>query len=293
MHNLTPSAIELVDFYDDGEQARHFQFRLLDGAVSASADPALTEPTLTKQDTGWQKVQIGQFFMLNVPGVGEAPFTFTQMPDEQGHFRALVRQMGAVTTALFGLQPGQILGARGPYGIGWPMNEISGKRILVVGGGCGLAPLVGVVDHLVEQQNYTQLTVVYGARSQQAKMLNPERERWQQFIPVFNMIENGDLNGDENEYHGRPIDIMPTVLDSFGELPDVVLLAGPQVMMFGMADYLVASGVYDHAIYLSIERRMHCGLGTCGHCYLKHQYICTDGPTFRWDVLQPYLPEDH
>ncbi|WP_299018456.1 FAD-binding oxidoreductase [uncultured Photobacterium sp.] len=278
MHNLTPSAVQLIDFYDDGEQARHFHFRLIGASESQSSH------------SDWQHVKTGQFFMLCLPEVGEAPFTFTQVPDEDGNFRALVRRMGSVTSALFKLEAGQVLGARGPYGIGWPMDKIADKRILVVGGGCGLAPLVGLVDKLIEQQNYTQLTVVYGARNRQAKMLNPERAKWQQYIPVFNMVENGETNGDENEYSGTPIDIMPTVLDSFGELPDIVLLAGPEAMMFGLAEYLVAYGISDHSIYLSIERRMHCGVGTCGHCYTKSKYVCTDGPTFRWDELKQYLP---
>lgn len=282
MHSLTPSAIQLVDFYDDGEHTRHFHFRLL------------AEPKVTSHDhhARWQQAQTGQFFMLNVPSLGEAPFSFTEAPDENGDFRALIRRMGTVTSALFELQAGQILGARGPFGIGWPMDEIINKRILAVGGGCGLAPLVSVVNQLIEQQNYTQLTVVYGARTRQAQMLNPERERWQHIIPVYNTIEDGPTNGGDNEYSGTPIDIMPTVLDSFGELPEVVLLAGPEAMMYSMAEYLAAYGISDHSIYLSIERRMHCAVGTCGHCYVKSNYVCTDGPTYRWDKLQQYLEQE-
>ncbi len=157
--------------------------------------------------------------------------------------------------------------------------------MLVIGGGCGLAPLVSVVNQLIEHQNYTQLSVIYGARTRQTQMLNPEREHWQHIIPVFNTIEEGRVNGGDNEYMGTPSDILPTVLDSFGELPEVVLLAGPEVMMYSMAEYLVAYGISDHAIYLSIERRMHCAVGTCGHCYMESKYACTDGPTFRWDQL--------
>lgn len=278
MHNLTPSAIELVDFYDDGEHARHYQFRLV------------TEPGPGGKDElhHWQKAHAGQYFMLCVPGVGEAPFSFTAAPDEKGNFRALIRRMGAVSSALFDCETGQILGARGPYGVGWPLKQIIDKHILVVGSGCGLASLAGIVNALIEQQNYTQLTVVYGARNRQVQMLNPEREHWQHIIQVFNMIEDGKTNGGENEYSGTPIDIMPMVLNSFGELPDVALLAGPEAMMTSMAEYLVASGLSDHSIYLSVERRMHCAVGTCGHCYMKHKYVCTDGPIFSWDRIRQY-----
>ncbi|WP_027252297.1 FAD-binding oxidoreductase [Photobacterium halotolerans] len=279
MYSLTPTAVRLIDFYDDGEHARHFTFRLLNTASQT-----------TKAQDNWMKAKTGQFFMLCLPSVGEAPFTFTQLPDQHGNFRALVRKIGSVTSALFELEAGQILGAKGPYGKGWPMDKVCNKRVLVVGGGCGLAPLVGVVNQLIEQQNYTQLMVVYGARNRQLKMLTPERRYWQQVIPVFNMIEDGNTEPGENESGGTPVDILPTVLGQFAQGPDVVLLAGPQAMMFAVAKYLVASGVSEQAIYLSIERRMHCGVRTCGHCYLKDKYVCSDGPTFRWDDLKQYIP---
>ncbi|WP_330959572.1 FAD/NAD(P)-binding protein [Photobacterium sp. 53610] len=280
MHNLAPTAIRLIDFYDDGEHARHFRFQLFN-----------TDPGATAVHHDWMQAKTGQFFMLCLPAVGEAPFTFTQVPDQQGYFRALVRKMGQVTSALFQLEPGQILGARGPYGEGWPMDQVINKSILVVGGGCGLAPLVGVVNQLVAQKNYAQLMVVYGARSRQARMLTPERRQWQQAIPVFNAIEDGDLEPGQNEFSGTPVDLLPMVLGQFQQGPDVVLLAGPQAMMFAAAKHLVTSGVSEQGIYLSIERRMHCGVRTCGHCYLKDKYICSDGPTFRWDVLQAYIPQ--
>lgn len=307
MHNLTPMAIRLLDFYEDGEHTRHFTFRLLDpepdnpesqvSGIAESEEAGTESPvsasSASARQSDWMKAETGQFFMLCLPAVGEAPFTFTQLPDQQGTFRALVRKMGSVTSALFQLEAGQILGARGPYGKGWPMAEVINKRVLVVGGGCGLAPLVGVVNQLIAQQEYTQLMVVYGARSRQAKMLTPERKHWQQVVPVFNTIEDGDIDTGENEYAGTPLDILPMVLSQFDETPDVVLLAGPQAMMFAVAKQLTAGGIAESAIYLSIERRMHCGLQTCGHCYLKDKYVCTDGPTFRWDELKQHLPDSY
>lgn len=279
MHNLTPTAIRLIDFYDDGEHTRHFTFRLLS-----------TECEAAGQHSEWMKAQTGQFFMLCLPFVGEAAFTFTQLPDQQGNFRALIRKMGSVTSALFELEVGQILGAKGPYGKGWPIDDLTNKRVLVVGGGCGLAPLVGVVNQLIEQKSYTQLMVIYGSRSGKAKMLTPERSHWQQVIPIFNTIEDGGIEPGCHEFAGTPVDILPMVLNQFDQCPDRVLLAGPQAMMFAVAKHLLASGVSEQSIYLSIERRMHCGVRSCGHCYLKDRYVCSDGPTFRWDVLKQYIP---
>ena len=136
MHNHIPDAIELVDYIDDGEQARHYQFRLRN--INSHA---------TTYD--WQSAQPGQFFMLNVPSIGEAAFTFTEPPNEKGEFRALIRQMGKLTSTLFTLPKGETLGARGPFGRGWPLEEITGQNIIIIAGGCGLAPLVNLIDSLI------------------------------------------------------------------------------------------------------------------------------------------------
>nr|WP_319557139.1 FAD-binding oxidoreductase [uncultured Vibrio sp.] len=271
MFNLTPDSIEVIDFYDDGEDTRHYHFRLL------------------QLDPKWMKTQSGQFFMLCVPGIGEAPFTFTQLPDESGNFRALVRKMGAVTQALFTKERGEILGARGPFGYGWKASELVDKKILVIGGGCGLAPLVSVIDQLIDQQSYAQLEVVYAARNKQTLLLKPERERWKHCIPIFNVVE--DLTGldVEDYYPGTAIGVLPTVLHSFGEQPDCVLVAGPEAMMSVVSEYLVSYGIDPQDIYLSVERRMHCAVGLCGHCYMNNHYVCTHGPTLRWAEVGEFL----
>lgn len=264
MYSLTPNRIEIIDFYDDGEDTRHYHFRLLEDA------PA------------WLRAQSGQFFMLCVPGVGEAPFTFTELPDESGHFRALVRKMGQVTHALFTKASGEVLGARGPFGQGWLTNDLADKKVLVIGGGCGMAPLVSTVDSLIEQDSYEELVVMYATRSKNTLMLNPERERWQHHVPIFNVVEN--ISGLEGQgyYRGTALSVLPKVLETFAELPDRALISGPEPMMHSVVGCLLHHGMSEDAIYLSLERRMHCAVGLCGHCYLKNHYVCKQGPTFRW-----------
>ncbi len=271
MVSLTPESIEIIDFYDDGKDTRHYYFRLL---------------TLEPE---WAKAKSGQFFMLCVPGVGEAPFTFTKLPDEFGNFRALVRKVGSVTEALFDKDRGEILGARGPYGQGWKTGELSDKKILIIGGGCGLAPLVSVVEQLIDQQNFAQLEVVYAARNKQTLLLSPEREHWKRCIPIFNVVE--DLAGldDQKYYLGTAISMLPTVLQSFGEQPDCVMVAGPEDMMSVVSKYLVSYGIDAQDIYLSLEKRMHCAVGLCGHCYLNNHYVCSHGPTLRWAEIREIL----
>ena len=280
MFNLTPVPIEVLDFYDDGQETRHYRFRLMDADNS-------------NKHVAWHKAQNGQFFMLCLPGIGEAPFTFTQLPNETGEFRALVRKVGSVTHALFNCSVGDVIGARGPFGRGWPVDDMSKERLLIVAGGCGIAPLASLINRLIDTQSFTQLEVVYAARSRATLMLNPERERWQHCVPFFTVVEDMTGLNEQEFYSGTAVGILPKVLHAFAEQPDRVMLAGPEGMMEAAAEYLTAYGVDPKVIYLSVERRMHCAVGLCGHCYLQSRYVCTDGPTFTWAELLPlHITED-
>ena len=296
MLNHIPDVIELVDYIDDGEQARHYQFRLININKSIKKSLNNSSEKSSQNNTAkhhWQDAQPGQFFMLNVPSVGEAAFTFTEPPNEQGEFRALIRQMGKLTNTLFTLPKGEILGARGPFGRGWPLENIAQQNIIIIAGGCGLAPLVNLINGLTRHKaanlvDNQQLVLIYGAQSKQAQLLTAERQRWQQQIKIFNTLDEVDTQYalTENESQGTPIDIVDTALASFTEPATTALLCGPEVMMHSAAKHLVRNGITSDAIFLAIERRMHCAIGLCGHCYLNEHYVCKNGPTFSWQELQ-------
>ena len=263
MLSLTPMPTELVSYYNDSEDTRHFCFRLLD-------------PEAIK------KTQPGQFFMLHIPGIGAAPFTFTTPPDSRGVFYALIKSVGKVTRALFNQQAGTTLGVRGPFGTGWPIKTLAGQRILIVAGGCGIAPLVNLTETLLQQNSYQSLALLYGAGSQKTEMLKAQRLRWQQQMPMYTVLETPG----QSELTGTPVDVLDTVLGQLGEFPTALLLCGPEIMMQKMAGKFIDKGLAESSIWLSIERRMHCAVGLCGHCYLHHSYGCADGPTYRWDHYQ-------
>jgi anaerobic sulfite reductase subunit B len=284
MLNHIPDAIEIVDYIDDGEQARHYHFRL----HNINSNTAMYD---------WQSAQPGQFFMLNVPSIGEAAFTFTAPPNEQGEFRALIRQMGKVTRTLFTLPKGEILGARGPFGRGWPLEEIIGQNIIIIAGGCGLALLVNLIDGLTnykaDNKGNTiaakqQLILIYGAQSKQAQLLTKERHRWQQHIEIYNTLDEVNVQYAlaENESQGTPVDMIESALSCFSKPATTALLCGPEIMMHSAAEQLVKNGIASDAIFLAIERRMHCAIGLCGHCYINEHYVCKSGPTFSWQELQ-------
>ncbi|SDU10654.1 NAD(P)H-flavin reductase [Pseudomonas pohangensis] len=258
MIDLTPRRLLLLDHYADGEDARHFTLRI---EQPQAADLAATP---------------GQFFMLVLPGYGEAPFTYVSTPDEQGVFSALIRRMGALTTALFALENGAVLGYRGPFGTGWPLF-FKAQRVLAVAGGCGLAPLAGVIEAATRQPEPTQISLVYGARHAGTQVLARERNRWQQQMAVIETFDQARAG----EREGSP-------LQHFDELfaagvPDVLLCCGPEALMLAAAEECLRRGMAAESIWLSVERRMHCGVGLCGHCYVGSSYACVDGPTYRYD----------
>ena len=290
MVNLIPDSIELIDYIDDGQQARHYRFRLFSLKVGQNINK--------HQKHQWQHVKPGQFFMLNVPSLGEAPFTFTEAPNKEGEFSAFIRKMGQVTSQLFAMQRGDILGARGPFGRGWPIDKIKNKNTLIIAGGCGLAPLVTLIDSLIDNQNNCllnnkinkqQLVLVYGAKNKASQLLTPERTRWQKHIKIFNTLDEYEEDRNSTAVEGSPITILGKALSTFTSPPEIALLCGPELMMKKGANYLTEYGLASNVIFLAVERRMHCAVGLCGHCYINNKYVCTSGPTFSWQELQQLL----
>ncbi|MDP3845582.1 MAG: FAD/NAD(P)-binding protein [Pseudomonas sp.] len=261
MLELTPRKLRLLDYYDDGEDARHFSF-------------AIESPWVSDLQT-----IAGQFFMLALPGFGEAPFTYVSQPDAQGRFNALIRRTGALSNALFELPAGAVLGYRGPFGKGWPLF-FSTHQVLVVAGGCGLAPLAGLLDEAAEHHLPVHLRVIYGARRQATQVLGRERERWKQ---TMSFSETFDQAG-AGQQQGSPLVHLEQLFAK--QMPDAVLCCGPQALMQATADSCLNLGIPANKIWLSMERRMHCGVGLCGHCYIGASYACVDGPVYRYDQLQ-------
>lgn len=263
MLQLTPQAIRIHDFYEDGKDARHFTFQLL-------APMPLEKP------------QIGQFFMLTVPGEGLAPFTYVTPPDEHGRFSALVRKVGSLTKRLFELEKGAVLGYSGPIGNGWPLdNIIAADEILIVAGGCGLAPLAATIDYLIDTGKAQQVSVIYGAHDPQSQVLKVERARWRSKVLLFESLSS---EGD-HEHTGAPTKHIQHILNEHKRMPQVVLTCGPEGMMHAVAFVCKSLGIKNDAIWLSIERRMRCGVGLCGHCYIANTLACKQGPTYRYDHL--------
>ena len=168
MLSLVPQAATLTDRYDDGENALHLTFQLMAPA-------------------SWQ-AQPGQFLMHSLPGMGEAAFTFASLPDDEGKFTALVRMVGDLTRALENFPIGSIVGVRGPLGQPWP--ELAGKTVLVVAGGCGLAPLAAWLHQRINSNQQHKTALLYSARSEASQVLSRERESWLQTgLPLLQPVD--------------------------------------------------------------------------------------------------------
>ena len=263
MTHLTPRPLQLLGHYEDGENARHFSFRI--------ESPQARD----------REVIPGQFFMLSVPGHGEAPFSYVSLPDREGRFEALIRRVGGLSTELFEQPAGAFLGYRGPFGKGWPLL-ISNERLLVVAGGCGLAPLAGVLEARLSRFP-GRVRVIYGARQRQSQVLGIERNRWKDSMSVLETCDDEA----SSPRHGNPLEQLRLQLDL--ERPDAVFCCGPERFMQAVAGECLRKGVLATRIWLSIERNMACGVGLCGHCYLGASYVCIDGPTYRYDRYRELL----
>jgi NAD(P)H-flavin reductase len=221
----------------------------------------------------------GQFDMLYAFGVGEVPISTSGDHDGDGRLTHTIRAVGAVTRALCALEPGAVVGVRGPFGTEWPLDEATGGDLVVVAGGIGLAPLRPAVRHaLARRDDYGAVSVLVGARTPQDLLFVAELEAWRGRLDVeVDVAVDAAAPG----WHGR-VGLVTTLIP--GAVIDPprasALVCGPEVMMTFVVRALVGRGVPLERIWVSMERNMRCAVGHCGHCQLGPTLICRDGAVF-------------
>jgi len=250
------------------------QFRLL----SKSNETADTT-TLVFEDLEAGGVQFvpGQFTMIYVFGVGEVPISIAGNPHAPNLLVHTVRAVGAVTNAICNLQPGDVVGIRGPYGTGWPLEAARGRDLLVVTGGIGLAPLrPAIIEALSRSEELHTLSLVYGARTPDDLLYKDDLLGWEssQDIEVEVTVDraSSDWWGDV----GLVTRLLPRM--TFNPLNTAAFVCGPEVMMRVVARDLRDRGVPAQNIYVSMERNMKCAVGFCGHCQYGRDLLCRTGP---------------
>jgi len=233
----------------------------------------------------------GQFNMLYSFGAGEVPISFSGRADYGDHYSHTLRAVGKTTEALARLRAGDQLGVRGPFGRGWPMAELVGKHVLVVAGGLGLAPLQPLIEQICDHgQQYAGSQLFYGGKQPQ-ELLYPQRlAEWSSVIDVELSVDRAGFNEKEDDWKGHVgviTQLLATAAFPLGNT--VAVVCGPEIMMRFAVQTLQQRGLPDSAIYLSMERNMHCAIGHCGHCQWGPNFICKDGPVFCYDDIAPWF----
>lgn len=225
----------------------------------------------------------GQFFQVSVPGYGESPISICS--DSREHVKFNIREVGNVTRKLAKLGKGDRIWIRGPYGHGYPMRQLVGNNLVIIGGGCGVAPLKGLIDYVENHRDeYAAVRLFLGYRSPDDIIFKREIEEWEQ---RYHLTVTVDKNPAESCYVGTTGFVTDAL--SQAELSNentVVFLCGPPVMMKGAIAILSEKGFHDDQIFLSAERLMYCAVGACCHCMIRGAYTCIDGPVFRYDDLK-------
>jgi NAD(P)H-flavin reductase len=231
----------------------------------------------------------GQFIELSVDGVGEAPFTPSSSPLVTERLEVTVMKTGYVTGIMHELRPGAVMGIRGPYGRGYPITEFKGREVLILGGGCGLAPirsLLFTLEHM--KDDLEKVILCYGSKTPADCIYKPLFSRLNS-IDKFEAYRTVDITDDDWD---GPVGVATKLLDNVKVNIDnsVAVVCGPPIMMkFGTLK-LLEMGYRDDQIYLSMEKNMSCGLGKCGHCMMGEFFVCKDGPVFTYKEIK-HSPE--
>jgi NAD(P)H-flavin reductase len=230
----------------------------------------------------------GQFNMLTAFGVGEAAISVSGDPGEPGRVVHTIRAVGAVSSALTRIEAGDVLGLRGPFGVGWPMAEAVGRDVVVVAGGLGLAPLRPALYRLFAgRERYGKIALLSGARSPVDILYRDEIAAWRQRLDVGIEVTVDHADSDWRGHVGVVTALVKRA--DFDPLRTVAMVCGPEVMMRFAIAALRDSGVADDAIYLSMERNMKCAVAFCGRCQFGTVFVCRDGPVFRYDRVRSLL----
>lgn len=237
----------------------------------------------------------GQCAMLSVPGVGEGMFSITSSPTNEDYMEFSIKRCGALTSFLHGVEEGQQITLRGPYGNGFPVDaDFVGENLLFIAGGIGIAPLRSVINYCRSfRERYGRIDIVCGARSPRDLVDRDEAlGEWakDRDIGVHPTVDRADKNEDGWEGH---VGFVPSYVKELGFSPDrTAIICGPPVMIKFTLEGLEELGFDKSRIYTTLEMRMKCGIGKCGRCNIGSKYVCRDGPVFRLDELDA-LPDEY
>ncbi len=228
----------------------------------------------------------GQFVEVSLFGIGEAPISVSSSPSRSnGTFELCVRRVGDLTNALHGLEPGDVVGVRGPFGHGFPIEKMRGRDMLFAAGGLGLAPLRSLINQVVDERGaFGRVIVLYGTKHPSEILFKEDLKEWEERDDIeFHMtVDRGDEDWTGN------VGVITTLFPEIAINPRNTIAAtcGPPIMYRFVLMEMQSKGIPETQIYLSLERRMKCGVGKCGHCQIDELYCCQDGPVFTYAQIK-------
>ena len=234
----------------------------------------------------------GQFNMLYAYGIGEIPISVVSDIDDDVPLAHTIRSLGSATDALSKLQEGDYIGLRGPFGHGWPLEQLQGKNIIVITGGIGTAPVITAVNEIIKYRSlYKRLIVLHGVSRYTDFIYKKQYDNWHKAKDTDVYLSCNETVANEGWHHGLVTDLLEHI-----KLADLAnstcIMCGPQKMMCAAVTKLLEMQLSPEMIFLSLERNMHCGLGHCGHCQCGSRFVCKDGPVFPWTEISTYIQSD-
>jgi sulfite reductase subunit B len=223
----------------------------------------------------------GQFMQVSIAGFGEAPISVSSSPTRGDYLELGVRKAGSLTSAMHKLKNGDKIGLRGPFGTYFDTDSMKTKDLLLIAGGCGLAPVRPLIQYIEDRrEDYGDVKILYGAKSPDDLLYKDELTQWQKSDKLncrvtVDAVPEGSC-WDANV--GLITELIPPL--QINPATTVAVVVGPPVMYKFVIEQLYAKGLSDNNIIVSLERYMKCGVGKCGHCVIDHLYCCIDGPIF-------------
>lgn len=234
----------------------------------------------------------GQFGEYSVFGIGEATFCISSSPTRRDHLEFAVQRVGKVTNALHRLDVGAEMGFRGPYGNGFPLDSFTGKNLVFVAGGIGLAPLRSLIWNVIDDRDkYERIDIVYGARSPADLCFKYDLDAWgnDSSINMVTTVDKGDAS-----WTGRE-GFVPQVLEQAAPSARnaVAIVCGPPIMIRFTFPVLEKLGFTPEQMFTTLEKRMKCGIGKCGRCNIGNLYVCRDGPVFSFAQIKGFISSEY
>jgi NAD(P)H-flavin reductase len=225
--------------------------------------------------------QPGQFAFVSAFGVGEAPFGLASTRERTSVLEFAINRIGTVTAALHALEAGAVVGVRGPLGNAFPLDQMRGKNIVVLGGGIGGAPLRPVIHTILDNRNeYGHLTILWAARTPSLLVFTDEYDVWRESpdTDLFLTVDEGDA-----DWQG-PVGLITELLDRVAPSPEesMAIVCGPPIMIKFVVLGLQKLGFADEQMIMTLEAKMKCGIGKCGRCNMGEKFVCLHGPVFSY-----------